>query len=553
MGINILDFSISKEELVVGFRHVRKLPANCVYIFFLFHYFAASIDPTSYGDGAIKYDHGGRIGSVFREVLVRVYAFNLKTLPTARLVGYTTITTAKRKYATINKEFVLEFPLSLPVFVFVCSRDKTRMVKIVLIPAIFAVILHQTSAQCLTVKDAKLPKPTSRKNLYTGEQEFSLNLLRDINDLNPDGNIFFSPYSTYHALLLAYFISAGKTEQFLRTALRLNPEMDKADLMQAYNIDKYLTQDSSQQGDYEFSNANRIYVNTGITVRDCISELFAKEFERIDFATKPDESRLIINKWVENQTHSMIRDLLPPGSIDQTTNLALVNAGYFKGSWKYEFKESETKEEVFHVSPEKRVLVKMMHMEAMLNHDVSEELGAYVLELPYKGEKISIETNAIYLPESKPPFMKQDGIAKTLAKLTPSTFQKVMQNLTYDYGKTVNLQLPKFSLENTIEMTPILESLGVGNLFESDADFSLLSDTDKLSLGAGIHKAKIDVNEKGSEAAFATALFSFRMMSDEQEVVSFKCNHPFLFLLFNKETNTILFIGIYRDPERTDS
>lgn len=99
----------------------------------------------------------------------------------------------------------------------------------------------------------------------------------------------------------------------------------------------------------------------------------------------------------------------------------------------------------------------------------------------------------------------------------------------------------------------ILESLGVGNLFESDADFSLLSDTDKLSLGAGIHKAKIDVNEKGSEAAFATALFSFRMMSDEQEVVSFKCNHPFLFLLFNKETNTILFIGIYRDPERTDS
>ncbi|KAI4466294.1 serine protease inhibitor serpin [Holotrichia oblita] len=414
------------------------------------------------------------------------------------------------------------------------------MVKFILLPAIIAVIVHQIEGQCFTTKDDKEPKQIGRKSLYGGEQEFSLNLLRDINQLNPEGNIFFSPYSTYHALLLAYFISAGKTEQFLKKALRLDPGLDKIDLKTAYKVDKYLTKGSSLEGDYEFSNANRIYVNTGIKVRDCVSDLFTDEFESIDFGTKPDESRLIINKWVENQTHNMIRDLLPPGSIDQTTNLALVNAGYFKGSWKYEFKESETKEEVFHVSPEKRVLVKMMHMEAMLNHDVSEELGAYVLELPYKGEKISMY---ILLP----PFMKQDGIAKTLAKLTPSTFQKVMQNLTNDYGKTVNLQLPKFSLENTIEMTPILESLGVGNLFTSEADFSFLSDS-HLTLGAGVHKAKIVVNEKGSEAAAASALIGVRTMDDE--TVTYRCNHPFMFLLYSKETSTIAFIGIVRNPEQ---
>lgn len=86
-------------------------------------------------------------------------------------------------------------------------------------------------------------------------------------------------------------------------------------------------------------------------------------------------------------------------------------------------------------------------------------------------------------------------------------------------------------------------------MFKSDSDFSKLSDTDKLSLGAGIHKAKIDVNEQGAEAAFATALFGFRMMSDEPEDVTFKCDHPFVFLLYNKETKTILFAGIYRHPE----
>ncbi|GJQ67308.1 hypothetical protein Trydic_g8208 [Trypoxylus dichotomus] len=411
------------------------------------------------------------------------------------------------------------------------------MAKIAFLSVLFLVAFHQISSQCLTTHDEKKPQASARRNLYTGEQEFSLNLLRAVNRLDPKGNIFFSPYSTYHALLLAYFISAGKTEQFLKSVLHLHQTMDKVDLMSAYKTDKYLTQFRAQEQEYDFSNANRIYVDQEISVRACIPQLFKDEFEKIDFAHQADESRIIINKWVENQTHSMIKDLLPPGSIDQTTNLALVNAGYFKGSWKYEFNASQTTEEIFHISSEKRTLVKMMNMEAVLNYDVSEALGAYALELPYKGETISMY---ILLP----PFAKQDGIANTLEKLTPEIFQNVMKNLTESFGKTVNLQLPKFSLENTIEMTPILETLGVGNLFKSDADFSLLSDKDKLSLGAGIHKAKIDVNEQGSEAAFATALFSFRMMSDEPEAVSFKCDHPFAFILFNKETQTILFIGV---------
>lgn len=142
----------------------------------------------------------------------------------------------------------------------------------------------------------------------------------------------------------------------------------KADLMKAYKLDKFQTKLRSEKNEYQFSNANRIYVDGGVEVRSCIPELFSEEFEKINFATQPEESRIIINKWVENQTHSMIKDLLPSGSIDQTTNLALVNAGYFKGSWKYEFNEEHTKEEPFYISPTKRTLVKMMNMEGALNH-----------------------------------------------------------------------------------------------------------------------------------------------------------------------------------------
>lgn len=99
------------------------------------------------------------------------------------------------------------------------------MTKIVFLLSAFLILLHRSNGQCLTPDDSRAPSTNSRKNLYTGQQEFSLNLLRAVNQLEPEGNIFFSPYSTYHALLLAYFISGGQTEQFLRKTLRVDASM----------------------------------------------------------------------------------------------------------------------------------------------------------------------------------------------------------------------------------------------------------------------------------------------------------------------------------------
>ncbi|KAF5277687.1 hypothetical protein FQR65_LT03667 [Abscondita terminalis] len=411
-----------------------------------------------------------------------------------------------------------------------------------LIAFICTSLLKQTHQQCLTENDMKMPHPSGQLKLYSGQQEFSLALLQAINKLNPSGNIFFSPYSTYHALLLAYFISSRQTENFLRKSLRLDTSQDKADVFSAYKLDKLATTIRAKNSSYEFTSANRIYVADQINLRDCITYIFGEELIKKDFRTNPELARTDINNWVETHTHSMIKDLLPMGSIDPSTNLVLVNAAYFKGQWESKFDPEETKPEVFFISPSKQIIVDMMHIEASFNYDVSDTLMAHILEMPYEGDDISMY---ILLP----PFAKEDGIETVLKRLTVDTFRSVVNDSMLP--RQVKLSLPKFSLEHTIELTPILESLGVGNLFRQDADFSVLTGRRDLSVGAGIHKAKIEINEEGTRAAAASAIFSWRMLSSKvEEPIEFTCNRPFLFVIYNRVMHTVLFTGVLRNPPK---
>ncbi|XP_018330580.1 serine protease inhibitor 88Ea isoform X2 [Agrilus planipennis] len=412
----------------------------------------------------------------------------------------------------------------------------------VILSAIFVTFsVRPSEQQCLTANDQRVPSPTGHLGLYTGQQSFSLSLLQAINQFNPHENIFFSPYSTYHALLMTYFISANQTEMYLKKTLKLSPTQDKADIFNAYKLDEYTTRTGLiKNGTYEFTNANRIYVAKDIPLRTCVLSLFGSELIQFNFQENPEAARTSINHWVEEKTHDMIKNLLPPGTIDEKTSLVLVNAAYFKGKWENKFNPEETKPEVFYISPSKQTIVDMMHVEATFNYDVSENLMAHILELPYEGEDISMY---ILLP----PFAKEDGIDTVLKKLTIDNFKEVVNGSLSP--RQVQVSLPKFSLEHTIELAPVLQFLGVGNLFHEDADFSVLSGRRDLSVGAGVHKAKIEIDEHGAKAAAATALFSYRIMGDETEdVVEFKCNRPFIFFLYNKKMNTILFTGIFRRP-----
>lgn len=142
----------------------------------------------------------------------------------------------------------------------------------------------------------------------------------------------------------------------------------KADVYAAYKADKLMTGWIAKTLPYEFTNANKIYVSEDIPVRECVTIDFPDELERKAFKSNPEAARISINNWVENVTHHMIQDLLPAGTIDQTTDLVLVNAAYFKGMWENKFNPDLTKQEIFYVSPKKQIVVDMMHMEGTFRH-----------------------------------------------------------------------------------------------------------------------------------------------------------------------------------------
>ncbi|KAJ8956925.1 hypothetical protein NQ318_014344, partial [Aromia moschata] len=423
--------------------------------------------------------------------------------------------------------------------VFIILRLFADKMKITLgIGLLVALLCKGTHQQCFAPYADNQPEKKTHSDLYSGQQGFSLNLLNAINKVMPNENLFFSPYSTYHALLIAYFLSGRQTESYLKKVLRLNEHQSKADVYAAYKTDKLITQLLAKSAPYEFTNANKIYVSDVVPVRDCVANDFPDELELKNFKQDPEGARISINNWVENRTHHMIKELLPSGTVDQATDLVLVNAAYFKGVWEKKFNPNLTKQEVFYVNPSKQIMVDMMHVEETFKHDVSEALGAHILEMPYKGDNISMY---ILLP----PFAStEDSIEATLKTLTLENFRSIVENDRM-ISKTVQVALPKFSLETTIELTPILESLGVGNLFKADADFTSLTHK-KVSVGRGVHKARIDTNEHGTQAAAATALFTWRMMSDLP--VNFTCNRPFIYLIYNGKTHTILFIGVFRYP-----
>ncbi|XP_072379414.1 serine protease inhibitor 88Ea-like isoform X3 [Diabrotica undecimpunctata] len=407
------------------------------------------------------------------------------------------------------------------------------------ITLLVAALFKESVQQCFPPFAGNQPSQKGALDLYSGQQEFSLALLNAVNRVIPNENLFFSPYSTYHALLMAYFLSGRQTENYLKKVLRLNPAQEKSDIYAAYKLDKYRTQLLAINAPYEFTSANKIYVENDVPVRQCVLDDFLDELEMKDFKTSPEAARQQINNWVENVTHTMIKDLIPPGTIDSSTNLVLVNAAYFKGLWENKFPPEYTKQEVFYVSPTKQIMVDMMHVEGTFKHDVSESLGAHILEMPYKGDNISMY---ILLP----PFSNtENSIEATLKKLTLANFKNIVENDSL-VSKTVQVAFPKFSLETTLEMTPILQYMGVGDLFEPTSDLSVLSEK-KVTLGGSLHKAKIEVGEDGTKVAAATTFFSFRS-SRPAEPAQFICNHPFIYVIYEKMERAVLFSGVFRRP-----
>ncbi|MCK4339529.1 MAG: serpin family protein, partial [Candidatus Cloacimonetes bacterium] len=255
----------------------------------------------------------------------------------------------------------------------------------------------------------------------------------------------------------------------------------------------------------------------------------------VDFIVACEDARNQINEWVEQKTKDKIKELIKPGILDPLTRLVLVNAIYFKGKWEKEFEKKLTKDTPFWLTPEDSIHCPMMQQKGSFNYCENDSLQ--ILELPYLGDDLSM---IVLLPR------EVDGLKKLENCLTIDNLNKWM-NVSY---QEIKVYLPKFKITSGFSLGKTLYDMGMTDAFiPYKADFSGMNGSKELFISKVIHKAFVDVNEEGTEAAAATAVVMLKAVAPKQPIV-FRADHPFVFLIRDNHSGSVLFLGRMVDPTK---
>jgi serine protease inhibitor len=346
-------------------------------------------------------------------------------------------------------------------------------------------------------------------------------------------NLAFSPISLRAALAMVYAGARGNTEKEMAQALRFDGESLHGS-MGAYL--KSLREGAGPES-YELTFANALFGQQGISFREEFLEInrtyYEAGLETADFAGDAEGARQTINAWVKGNTADKIEELVPAGGVDASTVLVAANAVYFFGSWTEQFSEEATSAGEFHVSGGKVVEAEFMRKDAEFGQYYDGELQ--VLEMPYAGGRLAM---TFILPQAV------DGIAELEEKLTPEKLAELTGNLSL---RQVSVIIPKFRIDSPLQLSEALKSMGMVDAFQlGTADFSGIIEGPAGSGGLAVdevfHQTYIEVNERGTEAAASTAV----VIKKNHNV--FRADHPFMFLIRDTETGTILFMGRLVDP-----
>ena len=346
-------------------------------------------------------------------------------------------------------------------------------------------------------------------------------------------NSFLSPYSIHAALGMTWAGAKGQTASQMASALSI-------DLESAAQHDAMLAQSANvfaKNDDLTLNVANRIWPKAGMKLDEgylgAIEEHYGAKPEALDYAGAPDAARATINGWVSEQTKTKIPELIPAGMIDGSTRMVLTNAIYFKGSWVEAFDPDATYPGTF-TAPSGEVTAQLMKLDTQrLAYSDSE---AYeVVSLPYAGGADML----VILP-------KKGQFEATAKALEGKGLSDVMNA---PLGKDrVSVTLPKFEFRANVKLNDVLIALGMKDAFTSAADFTGMGEAAKgISISAVIHEAFIAVDEKGAEAAAATAVVMTKSAAPGAPV-EFKVDRPFFFVIRDTDTNTPLFVGHVADP-----
>jgi serpin B len=415
------------------------------------------------------------------------------------------------------------------------SLIATAVSFLIILASIFSIIylmnFDSYKENIIPVKLADDKNYTAEKlnSLVNSLNKFSFDFYQKISE-NTNENIFFSPYSIFVALSMAYEGARGNTSAQMYNLLDFlqNDSATKGSFGKIYNL---LNQ---KQTGYKINTANAFWVQQNYPfLPDYINILenyYMAEANELDFS-KNVEAAKIINSWIENQTNGKIKDMIDSGALSELTRLVLTNAIYFKGLWENPFDPKYTSQVDFKVNSSKTIKVDMMSLsDSTFNYTETDELQ--ILKLPYQGNDLSM---LVILP-------KENNVSIVDSLLNNLNIEDWNSSL---HEIKINVDIPKFKFKTEYNLNNILTKMGMIDAFSAvDADFSGMDGTKNLFISDILHKAYVEVNEEGTEAAAATAVIITTSITS----TTFNVDHPFVFLIQHESTGAIIFMGKIMNP-----
>jgi serpin B len=374
------------------------------------------------------------------------------------------------------------------------------------------------------------PKLEDSLNVIDANNQFAIDFYSQVSQENEE-NIFFSPWSISTAFAIAFEGAKGNTADEIRQVFGFPSDYEKRTNQFKSAMDSLNPNDSK----YQLSVANALWLADKFEpfteYVDTATNFYDSEVSTVDFVSNDGVEK--INAWVEDKTQEKIKDILAPGSTNEDTRLAITNAIYFKGNWVTQFNENNTSVDTFW-NGETSSEIPLMHLESTyFNYTQTEQFQ--ILKMPYEGDRLSM---LVLLPN------ENDALSALEESLSIENLDLWREQLT---TQEVEVFMPKFKLETTYDLVTPLVEMGMPTPFsEGVADFSGIAPI-SLFISQAIHKAFVDVNEEGTEAAAATVIV-FSTESVKLPPPVFRADHPFVFLIQDDSTGNILFIGRMTTP-----
>ena len=397
-------------------------------------------------------------------------------------------------------------------------------------------VLFETAASQKSKNSEVSDFDDGTQSIVDGLNQFNIELYKTIK--SEGQNLIYSPYSISTALAMAWAGAKNETAKEMKETL----QWSKEDLVihQGFNYldvalkSRGIDAEGADGNGFRLNLSNNIWGQTGFPFipeyLDTLAVHYGAQLALLDFVHAPEPSRETINAWISDQTEERINDLIPQGAIGSSTRLVLTNAIYFNAAWQFPFEKELTVENTpFHISEIETVNVAMMRQTEWFNYVETNEYQA--VELPYDGGELSM---VVVMP-------KGFNLINFEETLSLESIDAILASMT---RTSVRLEMPRFKLEpDGISLKTILQQMGMVKAFTPEADFKGITQAADLFISDVIHKAFINVDEAGTEAAAATAVIFVETSMPPQEPANMKIDRPFIFIIRDIETGVVLFSG----------